>query len=137
MTNWRWLGPDFSLAVCEGARGVHFAGAARRLGHDARAYYAQCERGLQTDRQANAPFAVLFVDLDHFKCVNDTWGHAAGDAVLRTVAQTLAGQLRAGDALGRLGGDEFAVFLPHTGLDAAMYQAKQQGRNRVAVLALS
>jgi diguanylate cyclase (GGDEF)-like protein len=58
-------------------------------------------------------FAVLMVDLDRFKLVNDTYGHMAGDAVLRRVAETVTGQLRAYDSVGRWGGEEFAVLLPH------------------------
>nr|WP_267875313.1 GGDEF domain-containing protein [Telluria cellulosilytica] len=56
--------------------------------------------------------AVLMMDIDFFKKVNDTHGHAAGDAVLAHFARVAAGCLRAGDVLGRLGGEEFAVLLP-------------------------
>lgn len=58
------------------------------------------------------PFGVLIIDLDRFKRVNDTYGHVAGDAVLRMVAATITGQLRAYDSVGRWGGEEFAVLLP-------------------------
>ncbi|SEM40401.1 diguanylate cyclase (GGDEF) domain-containing protein [Pseudoxanthomonas sp. GM95] len=64
-----------------------------------------------TARGAPAAFALLLIDLDHFKSVNDTLGHDAGDALLKTVADRIAGILRDGDALVRLGGDEFALVL--------------------------
>lgn len=71
-----------------------------RLGH----------RLTQTDRRATA-FAVLFLDLDDFKTVNDTLGHAAGDQLLVDVARRITGELRAGDTAARVGGDEFLVLL--------------------------
>ena len=62
------------------------------------------------------PVGVLLLDIDHFKQVNDTYGHAAGDRVLRDFADRLRGQLRAGDVAGRFGGEEFLVILPNTDL---------------------
>lgn len=69
--------------------------------------------------------AVLCGDLDHFKQVNDRWGHAAGDALLQQVVQCLQATLRPGDLLGRVGGEEFAVLLPATPLQAAAALAQR------------
>jgi len=65
------------------------------------------------------PACVVLLDIDFFKRINDRLGHAAGDAVLRAVAQHLRTGLRPGDVLARWGGEEFLVLLPDTGPDAA------------------
>jgi diguanylate cyclase (GGDEF)-like protein/hemerythrin-like metal-binding protein/PAS domain S-box-containing protein len=70
-------------------------------------------------RQPEQPVAVLMVDIDHFKRVNDSHGHAVGDAALRHFASLLRGHLRKADAAGRLGGEEFAVALLGASLQAA------------------
>ncbi len=70
-------------------------------------------------RQQAQSCAVLFVDIDHFKTINDTWGHRAGDAVLREVSQRLAYTIRRDDAVGRYGGEEFLVLLQNVTPDEA------------------
>ncbi len=74
---------------------------------------------------AGLPYAVLVIDLDQFKAVNDRWGHAAGDAVLIEVALRLSANLREGDLLARVGGEEFLVGLPDTGLTEAQVIAER------------
>lgn len=79
--------------------------------------------------------ALLMLDLDRFKHVNDTHGHAVGDTVLRHVAQVLLSALRKPDFSGRLGGEEFAVFLPETTADGAM-QFAERLRRKIAETAI-
>ena len=150
-----------------------------------RRFLSVLESEIARARRHRTPLSVAYLDLDHFKQINDRYGHDAGDAVLRTVADTLAGNLRSEDNIGRLGGEEFCICLPGAdsnsslepceryrtlienltidigshdlrvtasfGLtslnpqsddqvtllaraDKALYQAKQNGRNRVACI---
>jgi diguanylate cyclase (GGDEF)-like protein len=71
-------------------------------------------------RRYGRPLAFLMCDIDHFKAVNDTYGHDAGDEVIKTVADILQKQKRASDIAGRLGGEEFALVLPEATLDSAV-----------------
>ncbi|MDB5796942.1 MAG: domain S-box/diguanylate cyclase protein [Paucimonas sp.] len=75
-------------------------------------FYDSLSRALMQAKRSKWLLAVLFIDLDRFKMVNDTMGHRAGDEVLREVAERISGCLRASDVAGRLGGDEFCVYLP-------------------------
>lgn len=85
-------------------------------------------------RRMNRSLALLALDLDHFKRINDQWGHAAGDVALKAFAATCRAALREPDILGRCGGEEFAIALPNTSLDGALVIAE---RLRGAVEALS
>jgi diguanylate cyclase (GGDEF)-like protein len=76
-------------------------------------------------QRENAHGAVLMADLDHFKKVNDTFGHLAGDAVLKAVADVLRDNVRDYDAVGRLGGEEFVILLPDIAVEDAMRVAER------------
>jgi diguanylate cyclase (GGDEF)-like protein len=80
--------------------------------------------------------AMLVVDADHFKSVNDRFGHAAGDDALRLISRSLQSVLRPVDLLGRIGGEEFAVFLPTVDMAVAM-QVAERARSAVAALAFA
>jgi diguanylate cyclase (GGDEF)-like protein/PAS domain S-box-containing protein len=83
-----------------------------------RLLHARIEHSIQLAQRVKRQFAVLFIDLDNFKAVNDRFGHARGDELLREVARRLASCLRDGDTLARLGGDEFVVLLEDVGTAA-------------------
>lgn len=100
-----------------------------------RAYFeASLEIEIARSIRAGSPCSLLLLDIDHFKRVNDTWGHAAGDSVLQRVAAELKENLRRGDILCRFGGEEFALILPSTAAPAAFALAERL-RERIAELA--
>ena len=83
---------------------------------------------LQRARRYQRPMAVLWVDFDHFKDVNDTYGHAAGDSVLRSISRLLLGSVRSVDSIGRFGGEEFVIVLPEMDLEEAQETAERLRR---------
>jgi diguanylate cyclase (GGDEF)-like protein len=85
-----------------------------------RAFKAEADRAVALALRHHHDVSCILLDLDHFKSVNDTHGHAAGDAVLVKVLDACRDVLRGTDLVGRLGGEEFAVLLPQTSLEAAM-----------------
>ena len=86
---------------------------------NARAFSHELAQELSRNRRYGRPLALIYLDLDDFKSVNDTHGHATGDAVLRLVADAMRSAVRQADVVGRLGGDEFAVLMPETDGDVA------------------
>ena len=93
--------------------------------HNRRAYTELAEKALARGRRNQSPCAVAVIDIDHFKGVNDTRGHSAGDACLVAVAKALEGCVRRGDICGRFGGEEFVVFLPDTDWEGAAVVAEK------------
>ena len=89
--------------------------------------------GFQLEREqakrTEAPLSLLLIDIDHFKQINDSYGHEAGDLALQHMARMLRANLRADDTVGRLGGEEFAVLLPDTSLAVAQERAEQLRRS--------
>ncbi len=108
------LSQQHNLATHDGLTGVH-----NRL-----ALMEALARDAAQARRSNTPLAVLMVDIDHFKAVNDQHGHLAGDAVLREVAQRAQRRLRHADLLARYGGEEFVALLPLTDAQGAVAVAE-------------
>jgi diguanylate cyclase (GGDEF)-like protein len=90
-----------------------------------RAFLAEVDKALARFARHGSGGAVISFDLDHFKAINDTHGHPAGDAVLRAVGQCCTSLTRVGDCFGRLGGEEFAILLPDANVDAALETAER------------
>jgi diguanylate cyclase len=84
-----------------------------------KAFDAVLEHTVHSARESGMEFCVLLVDIDHFKLVNDTYGHLVGDKVLRFTAATLKRLVRGKDTVARYGGEEFALILPDTGMEGA------------------
>lgn len=98
-----------------------------------RHFMAQAEAEFAKAQRYKIAMSVIMLDIDHFKSVNDTYGHSSGDDVLIGVSQAASKCLRKPDVLARYGGEEFIVLLPHTGGDEAMVVAERI-RKEVATL---
>jgi diguanylate cyclase (GGDEF)-like protein len=150
----RWLeyGLPFAMAFCSVVVTIGLADLSLRTrrerdmahhlaDHDAltgvlnrRALIKRMNDAATLARVQRQPLALIFLDMDHFKSVNDRYGHQTGDACLRTVAETIADELRPSDSVGRYGGEEFVVMLPATALEHAMTVAE---RIRLGIEALN
>lgn len=135
-----WLGVALTLVILGGAGLIAFllsknAESAEALEKQAitdpltglanrRHFYSRLAGEFDRARRYGRPLSVIMLDLDLFKGINDTYGHAAGDAVLRTVSERCGRVIRKQDLLGRIGGEEFCVFLPETTEDHAVTVAE-------------
>lgn len=102
------------------SRSDHLTGVLNRRGFE-----AQLKIALSSARRRNSPISVIMVDLDHFKQVNDTHGHEAGDQVIRHLSDTLRQRVRDSDIVARMGGEEFIVMLPDTDAKGAQILAEE------------
>jgi diguanylate cyclase (GGDEF)-like protein len=90
-----------------------------------RGFERELKRALAHIKRYGTEAALMFVDLDDFKGVNDRYGHGAGDALLKAVSRELVGHVRASDVVGRLGGDEFGILIWHAGEEQALAKARE------------
>lgn len=90
-----------------------------------RHFLALAQRGLNQLHRTKSIGVMLMIDIDHFKKINDSYGHAAGDQAIKNVAKILQGNLRDYDIVGRIGGEEFAMFLPNSDIDTATQVAER------------
>jgi diguanylate cyclase (GGDEF)-like protein len=86
-------------------------------------FMESAERVIERCRREGLPVSVMMCDLDRFKAINDTYGHAVGDAVIRKFCEVVTALLRPNDVFGRMGGEEFAVVLPRSSIEAALARA--------------
>jgi diguanylate cyclase (GGDEF)-like protein len=94
-----------------------------------RAFYELAQQAFEQAARYERPLSLISLDIDHFKSINDTWGHAAGDAALRSIARVMTTTSRVTDIAGRVGGEEFAILLPETTTEAAVVHAERLRRD--------
>ncbi|MCP3867649.1 MAG: sensor domain-containing diguanylate cyclase [Gammaproteobacteria bacterium] len=93
--------------------------------HNRRFFFAEGESMLARANRYEMPLSLLLIDVDYFKRINDTWGHAVGDKVLKMITEVLRSEVRAGDICVRMGGEEFILLLSNTGCVGADLLAKR------------
>ena len=105
----------YTLAITDGLTGLY----------NRRYFMAQVDTELSKARRHRLDLSLVMVDADHFKAVNDTYGHDVGDVVLKSLANAAKSCLREHDVLARYGGEEFVMLLPHTDLNGAVVVAER------------
>ncbi|WP_042835472.1 GGDEF domain-containing response regulator [Thermoanaerobacter ethanolicus] len=103
--------------------------------YNRRFFMQMLEQEIERTKRNKKPFSLVMFDLDHFKNINDRFGHAAGDIVLRSVADTVKGRIRKTDYFARWGGEEFIILLPETSLDDAVALAEEL-RKQISMMEL-
>ena len=93
--------------------------------YNRRKFLELMDKEITRSKRTKRDLSILMIDVDHFKTVNDTYGHAAGDVVLKIIADRLNGTIRSMDTLSRFGGEEFAVLLPETNRESAVIAAER------------
>lgn len=117
---------DDRLVIAVRTRAQRFRQLRSHMNHDGltgllnhAATKTHLEHEISRAQRHNEPLSFAMLDIDHFKNINDTYGHPAGDRVIKTIARMLSKRLRKSDLIGRYGGEEFAVILPDTDLETA------------------
>ena len=93
--------------------------------YNRRFFYESANKMIEYAKRHNHPLSIIMLDIDHFKLVNDTFGHANGDLVLKSLSQTMEATQRKSDTIVRLGGEEFAILLPDTNEEQAIQIAEK------------
>ncbi len=111
---------NHEAALIQLARHDPLTGTANR-----RYFFERAEQEFMRSRRYQTPLSITLIDVDHFKHINDQYGHATGDEVLKLLSQKIGALLRENDLLARIGGEEFAILMPSTGLAGAALMAER------------